>query len=220
VQIEAVLFDIDGTLVDSNEQHVIAWGLAFHDAGHPQEDDTIRGQIGKGGDLLVPALAPDLDDTARKAVAEAQGAYFKSLYLDRVRPFPSAAELVDTVWRSGRKVVLASSAKRTELDHYVGLLGVGEKLAATTSIDDVETSKPAPDIFGAALEKIGVLPGRAMVVGDTPYDVEAAIKAGIACTAVTSGPFDAAALRQAGAVAIYADVAALLAQFDRSPLAA
>jgi HAD superfamily hydrolase (TIGR01509 family) len=217
--IEAVLFDIDGTLVDSNEQHVNAWAFAFREEGHPQELDDIRAQIGKGGDLLVPELLPDVDDAVRKRISTRQGDRFKDMYLDNVRAFEGAAELIKRVHASGRKVVLASSAKQDELEHYVGLLGVKSLITTTTSIDDVETSKPEPDIFGVALEKISVEPSNAIVVGDTIYDVDAALRAGIATVGVTSGPFDERQLKAAGAIAVFADVAFILRNFDRSPLA-
>ena len=216
--IEAVLFDIDGTLVDSNEQHVNAWAFAFREEGHAQELDDIRAQIGKGGDLLVPELLPDVDDAVRKRISERHGNHFKDMYLVNVRPFKGASALIGRVHASGRKVVLASSAKRDEIEHYVDLLGVKPLIAAMTSIDDVETSKPEPDIFGVALEKIGVHPSDALVVGDTIYDVDAALRAGIATVGVTSGPFDERQLRDAGAIAVFTDVAGIFRDFDRSPL--
>ena len=217
--LQAVLFDIDGTLVDSNEQHVNAWAVAFRDEGRPQELDDIRAQIGKGGDLLVPALLPDVDGVVQRRIADLHGAYFKELYLNSIRAFHKATDLIEKVHARGQKVVLASSAKADELDHYVGLLGIGGLLAATTSIDDVEASKPEPDIFGAALEKVGVKPDAAMVVGDTPYDVEAALRAGVAAIGLTSGPFDERQLKDAGAIAVFCSVADLFANFDTSPLA-
>jgi HAD superfamily hydrolase (TIGR01509 family) len=219
LEIAAILFDIDGTLVDSNEQHVNAWAFAFREEGRPQEIDDIRAQIGKGGDLLVPELLPDADDAVRKRVSARHGDYFKEIYLNNVRPFAGARELIERVHASGRKVVLASSAKQVELDHYVELLGVKSFIVATTSSDDVETSKPEPDIFGVAVEKIGVEPSKALVVGDTIYDVDAALRAGIATVGVTSGPFDAGELKDAGAIAVFPDVASILRDFDRSPLA-
>lgn len=219
MEIEAVLFDLDGTLVDSNEQHVNAWAFAFREEGHPQELDDIRAQIGKGGDLLVPEILPDVDDAIRKRISKRHGEHFKDLYLDNVRAFDGASDLIRRVHASGRKVVLASSAKQDELEHYVGLLGIEACLAATTSIDDVETSKPEPDIFGAALERIGGEPSRSLVVGDTIYDVDAALRAGIAAVGVTSGPFDEGQLKDAGAIATFSGVAAILRDFDRSPLA-
>ena len=215
----AVLFDIDGTLVDSNEQHVDAWAVAFRAAGHPQELDAIRMQIGKGGDLLVPTLLPDASKEEQKAIADAHGAHFKSAYLDHVRPFPGAHDLLAKTKARGFKVALASSAKREELDHYAALLAAKPLIAATTSIDDVGTSKPAPDIFGCAIEKLGVDAADALAIGDTPYDVEAARGAGIATIGLTSGPFSERQMRDAGAIAIFADVADLLRNFERSPLA-
>lgn len=218
IALRAVFFDIDGTLVDSNEDHVNAWALAFREAGRPQELASIREQIGKGGDLLVPALAPDWDDRTRAAVAEAHGAFFKDLYLEHVRPFPGAAELVRRVHEDGRLVFLVSSAQSAELDHYVDLLGLKGFIDGAVSSDDVETSKPAPDLFEAALDQSRLAAAEVIAVGDTPYDVAAAAKSGIATIGLTSGPFNSKKLREAGAVAVFADVADLLARIDQSPL--
>lgn len=217
--LEAILFDIDGTLVDSNEQHVQAWAFAFREAGHALEPDDIRLQIGKGGDLLVPALLPGLGRATAERIAKRHGDLFKDMYLDQVRAFPGAAELIERSFRSGCKVVLASSAKRDELDHYEDLLGVRDYLAATTSIDDVETSKPEPDIFSSALDKIVVAPEHAVVIGDTIYDIEAARAAGVVAIGLTSGPYSRVQLKDAGAIAVFDDVADLLRQFDHSILA-
>ena len=216
-QVRAVLFDLDGTLVDSNDFHVDAWQRVFREGGHAVDRDRIAGQIGKGGDLLVPALLPGAPRAEQERLAQRHGEVFKARYLDLVRPFPGAAALLRRVADSGRKVVLASSASGEELEHYVGLLGVADVLTATTSKDDVATTKPAGDIFAAALAKAGVSPRRAIVIGDTPYDIAAAAKCGVAAVAVRSGGFDEPALQ--GAVARYDDVAALLAGFERSPLA-
>jgi phosphoglycolate phosphatase-like HAD superfamily hydrolase len=220
MKIEAVLFDIDGTLVDSNEQHIKAWEAAFRKEGHPQDAAAICAQIGKGGDLLVPALLPQLAEDAQKRIAEGHGLYFKAHFLDKVLGFPRASDLIAKVRESGCKVVLASSAKREELDHYIAMLGIEGMVDASTSIDDVETSKPAPDIFSTALAKIGMAAELAIVVGDTPYDIEAASKAGIRAIGVESGPFSADKLKDAGAVAVFADVADLFGRFNQSPLAA
>ena len=217
--VKAVIFDVDGTLIDSVDFHARAWRDAFGEFGHDIDLATIRGQIGKGGDLLVPALLPDIDEAAAKRISEQHGALFKEIYLDGIRAFADATAMIERVHATGRRVVLASSAKQEELAHYVALLGVETLLAATTSIDDVGASKPEPDIFGVALDKIGVAPSRALVVGDTIYDVDAARRAGVAAVGVASGPFDADRLKEAGAIAVFADVAALLHDFDRSPLA-
>jgi len=218
MKVRAVLFDVDGTLVDSNEAHVDAWAVAFREAGHPQEVDDIRRQIGKGGDLLVPALLPTASEDQRKAIANAHGRHFNGAYLDHVKPFPKARALLERTKQSGRTIILASSAKKDEVEHYLKLLEAEDLVDAITSIDDVDASKPEPDVFEAALDKAGVGPSAAVAVGDTIYDVDAARRIGIATVAVASGPYDRAQLKDAGALAVFADVADLLADFDRSPL--
>lgn len=216
---QAILFDIDGTLVDSNEAHVNAWCEAFNQAGHHFDRATIHHQIGKGGDNLVPSLLPRASDEERERIDHAHGGIYKLKYIDAVRPFPGARELLRHAAENGQKVVLASSASRKELDHYVDLLGARDLLTATTSKDDVTHSKPCPDIFAKALEKSGCAsPEDAIVVGDTPYDISAARKLGVAAVAVRSGGFPEDELRACQPVAIYDDVAALLADYASSPL--
>jgi HAD superfamily hydrolase (TIGR01509 family) len=218
--IKAVLFDIDGTLVDSNDFHVRAWEEAFLNAGKKFDPQVIHDQIGKGTDMLVPTLMPDADDAEQEKLGDAHGDLFKSRYLDRVKPFPGARDLLIRVRDAGQQVVLASSASKAELEHYLDLLDARGIVDETTSADDVERTKPAPDIFATALEKVAPLaPEEVIVVGDTPYDVEAAAKCGIAAIALRSGKFPDEALREAGAIALYDDVAALLAGYDGSPLA-
>jgi membrane protein len=217
--IRAVFFDIDGTLVDSNDFHVRAWDEAFRDAGHQFDRQSIHDQIGKGTDMLVPTLLPDLDEGAGEALGERHGELFKERYLAQVQPFPRARDLLARVHDSEQRVVLASSASKGELEHYLDLMNARELVYASTSADDVET-KPAPDIFSVALNKVTPLsPDEVIVVGDTPYDVEAAGKCGIRTVALRSGKFPDEALHSAGAVAIYDSVAALLAGYDSSPLA-
>ena len=216
--VRAVLFDIDGTLADSNDLHVRAWIEAFRAHGVDLPPHAIHDQIGKGADLLVPALMPGADAKTAEALGEAHGAVFKAKYIDEVRPFPGARDLLMRTHGSGRRVVLASSASGEELEHYLDLLDVRAIVDASTTIDDVQTSKPAPDIFATALERARVAAAEAIAVGDSPYDVQSAGQAGIATVALRSGGFEEAALRKAGAVALYDDVAALLADFDGSPL--
>ena len=218
---QAVFFDLDGTLVESNGMHIAAWRQAFADAGHDISADAIAGQIGKGGDNLVPALIPGADARTVRKLDDRHGTIFKDRYLKQVRPFPAARDLVARVGESGRKVVLASSASQAELDHYVRLLGIKELIDADTTSDDVIHSKPAPDIFVAAQGKVaGVTAEAIVVVGDTPYDIEPARYCGMVPVAVRSGGFDDASLHAAGAVAIYDDAAALLAGFGDSLIAA
>lgn len=209
--ITAILFDIDGTLVDSNDLHVDAWVEAFAEAGHHLDRARIREQIGKGGDMLVPALLPGLPGDEQEALADAHGRVFKAKHLANVRPFPGAHDLVARVHGAGLKVSLASSASQGELDQYVNLLDLKIMVDATTTIDDVNASKPAGDIVATALGKLGFAGEEALFVGDTPYDIEAAGKCGVATVAVLSGGFPREAL--AGARAIYEDAAALAAAF-------
>jgi HAD superfamily hydrolase (TIGR01509 family) len=213
----AVLFDLDGTLVDSNDLHVAAWQEAFTEAGFDIPADAIHGQIGKGSDNLLPAMLPDVAEDVRDPIGERTGEIFKSRFMQQVRPFPGARDLLERVRSTGATVALASSASSAELDHYIELLDAAALIDVTTSADDVEHSKPDPDIFAAALRKAGVDADQAVVIGDTPYDIEAAAKCGIRTIAVLSGGFAEADLRAAGAVAIYADVAALLADYASSP---
>ena len=219
MSVKAVLFDIDGTLVDSNDLHILAWQEAFRGEGHEFDAQVLHDQIGKGADNLVPTLLPGSDEATAERLGDAHGKVFKERYLSQVKPFPHARDLLARVHGAGRQVVLASSASKEELDHYVDLLDVRALLAATTSIDDVGTSKPAPDIFSTALGKLdGVEAGEAVAVGDSPYDAESAGKCGIRTVGLRSGGFPDEALQKAGAVAVYDDVAALLAGYDASPL--
>ena len=217
--IKAILFDIDGTLIDSNHLHVEAWARVFAEAGHSVTRAAIAGQIGEGGDNLVPALLPGATEDEVTRLSDRHGEVFKADYLASARPFPGARALLERAHAGGAKVVLASSASREELDRYVERLQVKAIVAAKTSIDDVATSKPAPDIFAAALRKAGVNAAEAIAVGDTPYDVASAGGAGVRTVAVLTGGFSEAALRGAGAVAVYRDVGALLEEYGKSVLA-
>ncbi len=215
---QAILFDIDGTLVDSNGAHIDAWLEALRAAGFDFTRQQIHDQIGKGGDNLLPALVPELNVDEQEKLDAAHGEVFKRLRPD-VRPFPGGAKILERAAAAGQKVVLASSASRDELDHWVALLDAKPFLTATTSRDDAEHSKPCPDIFAKALEKSGCpAPEDAIVVGDTPYDIIAARALGIAAIGVRSGGFTDDQLNDAGAVALYDDVAALLADYADSPI--
>jgi HAD superfamily hydrolase (TIGR01509 family) len=215
---EAVLFDIDGTLVDSNECHVLAWEQAFAAFGYRFARGAIHGQLGKGSDMLIPSLLPASKPALREELARKHGEIYKEHYLNEVKPFPRAYALLEHVRNAGQKVVLASSASDDEVDHYLELLGVEAIIWAVTTAGDVQHTKPAPDIFAAALGKAGTAPEAAIVVGDTPYDMEAARKCGVDSIALRSGKFSDDMLAQAGPVAIYDSVAALLDGYDNSPL--
>jgi HAD superfamily hydrolase (TIGR01509 family) len=219
--IKAVIFDVDGTLVDSNDLHVEAWREAFRCYGKELAFDDLHEQMGKGGDQLMPVFCSreELDEFGEELEGR-RVELFKSDYLPRVRPFPRVRELFERIKADGLRVALASSAKEDELEQHKKSLRVEDLLEAAASADDAERSKPHPDIFQAALAGLkGVAPDEAVVVGDTPYDVEAAAKAGIRTVGLLSGGFTEEALRRAGAVAVYRDVSDLLDNFEESPLA-
>ena len=214
---KAILFDIDGTLVDSNDDHIQAWDEVMRDAGHAFTWQQLHDQVGKGGDNYVPALLPHVSEEEADRLSGAHGPVYKERYLSRVRPFPGARDLLGKCHDAGLIVVLATSASADERDHYLDLLDADDLVDASTTADDVAHTKPCPDIFDTARRKVGVEASEALVVGDTPYDIAAAQAAGIPAVAVRSGGFTDDQL--GGAVAIYDDVAAILADFDQSPLA-
>ena len=217
-RITTLLFDIDGTLVDSNDFHVQAWLEVFRNAGHDFSAEIVHGQIGKGGDNLLPALLPDLSEEEQERIAQGHGPAYRDKYMGRVRPFPGARDLLVRGKEEGFTVALATSANPEELDHYVELLDARELIDLTTSKGDVEATKPAPDIFAAAVDKAGIRPQEALVIGDTPYDVLAANRAGVQAIGLLSGGFSEEDLRAAGAIAVYQGAADLLAHWDGSPI--
>jgi membrane protein len=214
---KAVFFDIDGTLVDTNEFHVVAWDAAMRAERCGVSRATIRGQIGKGADMLLPSLFPTMTPIKMARIANRHARVFARNYLHRAKPFPSAKQLVERLARDGVKIVLASSAQKSEVQHYMALLDIGRFVSGFVSADDVQRSKPAPDIFAAALDTVAPLSAEeAIVVADTPFDVESAAKSRLRTIGVRSGGFPDSAL--SGAVARYDNVKALLAGLTTSPI--
>lgn len=209
-----VLFDVDGTLVDSNYLHTIAWSRALRDAGEWAPMNAIHRLVGMGGDQLVPELLGRPNDKAKEGRAE----HYRRL-IGEVRVFPGASGLIRRCHEAGLAVVLASSSPSDELEELRGRLDVDDCLDAATNADDAEHSKPAPDIFLAAMESGGVDPARGLVVGDSIWDIQAARRAGVGCVAVETGGFSQHELSEEGARHVYRDVEELLAQFLTSPLA-
>ena len=220
--IKAVIFDVDGTLVDSVDLHARAWQEAFAHFGRRFDFERVRYQIGKGGDQLMPVFLSEEElEEFGEELEEHRGRLFKREYLPRVEAFPAVRELFQRVKSEGLNIALASSAKGEELQAYKKLAHIEDLVEEETSADDAEKSKPHPDIFEAALERLkDVSPSEAVVIGDTPYDAEAAGKAGIKAVGLLCGGFPEQDLRAAGCVRIYRDAAHLLAEYDSSPLAA
>ena len=214
----AVLFDIDGTLVDSNDAHARAWVDAFEQAGIHVEFEMVRRCIGMGGDKLMPVAAGITEDSPPgRHVSKRRGEIFKAEYLPTVQPFRDAGRLVATLQSRGFMTVAASSAKKDELEALLTIAGAKSLIEGATSGDDAEESKPDPDIIHAALEKAQTPANEAVMIGDTPYDVEAASRAGVKTIAFRCGGWDDRELR--GAIAIYDGPWDLLARLDDSPFA-
>jgi phosphoglycolate phosphatase-like HAD superfamily hydrolase len=213
----AIIFDVDGTLVDTVDFHAEAWQKAFAAFGHMVEFQAIRSQIGKGGDQLMPVfLPPDVLGSQGKAIEAWRKDLFARDYMPRVRGFPEVPDLFRFLLDAGVRVALGSSAKADELEAYKKAAGIEGLAEVETTADDAERSKPHPDIFQAVLDRLGLAPSRVMVVGDTPYDVEAASKAGMATVALLCGGFPEPDLRGAGAVGVRRDPADLLKSLRQS----
>lgn len=218
--IRNVIFDLDGTLIDSVDAHAQAWARAFEKFGKPVPLADVRQQIGKGGDQLMPVfLTPDELSDFGEALEEHRGRLFRKEYLPQVQPFPMVVPLFERLTDDGKRVALGSSSAKEDLDHFIGLLGIRRFLDASTNADDVDASKPEPDVFLEALRRLGHPPKEdVIVVGDAPWDAIAAGRAGLRTIGLRGGGFSDEQLRTAGCVAIYQDVADLLQAYESSPL--
>jgi HAD superfamily hydrolase (TIGR01509 family) len=216
---QAAIFDIDGTLVDSVDLHASAWQAALVKFGHDVTFEQVRSQIGKGGDQLIPVFLSKAEQEEHGAeMEEWRSKLFKCKYLPMVRPFSAVPELLRRVHEAGLKVAIASSAKQSELEVYLDIARIKDLVDDATSSEDAGQSKPAPDIFQTALKKLGIAAAEVVAIGDTPYDAQAAGKAGIRTVGLLCGGFTEADLCESGCVAVYPGPAALLACFGRSPL--
>lgn len=218
--VEAVIFDIDGTLIDSVDLHAKSWQETLQHFGYEHRFERVRREIGKGGDQLMPALLPkEVVELRGQEIEKYRSELFKRKYLSQVRPFPGVRELFERIKADGKKIALASSAKADELATYKKIANIDGLTDVETSSDDAEKSKPHPDIFQAAMEKLG-FPSSAnvIVIGDTPHDAAAASKAKLRTIGVLCGGFPEDELRAAGCFAIYRDPADLLTGYAQSPL--
>jgi HAD superfamily hydrolase (TIGR01509 family) len=215
--IRGVIFDVDGTLVDSNDAHARAWADALAEAGHRVPVERIRPLIGMGGDKLMrEAAGIDADGAEGQSIVRRRGAIFRQEHVPRLRPFEGARDLCLALRARARKLAVASSAEDKDLDPLLRIAGVQDLLEGRASGDDAEASKPDPDIVLAALRDLACPSSDAILVGDTPYDVEAARRAGVACIGFRCGGWDDRGL--AGAIAVYDGPLDLLANLASSPL--
>jgi HAD superfamily hydrolase (TIGR01549 family) len=210
---EAVLFDVDGTLLDTVYQHVIAWWEAFSEAGYTVSGFDIHRAIGRGSEDLVQTLIGKADDT----VVDAHSTKWADLR-ERTTAFHQVPELLRHCRDRGLKVVLCTSGEAADLEFFVKAIGGDEPVHAIVSSEDVEQSKPSPEIVRKAVEAAGVPAERAVMVGDTVYDIKAAAGAGVRCIGVMCGGIGEQELLAAGAVAVYGNPSELLQGYDDSPL--
>ncbi|HEY0796470.1 MAG TPA: HAD family phosphatase [Acidisarcina sp.] len=218
--IKALLCDIDGTLVDSNWLHAAAWKDAFASEGIQVDLEEARRQIGKGGDELIPVFVPDEEQrkSIEERLKERRKKIFEEKYLAQVKALPMAREFLQRLKEKGIALALASSSDKDGLKAYKKIVGMENLIDEETTADDAERAKPHPDIFQVALKKAGVEAADALALGDTPYDAEAAGKAGVKTIGVTTGGWSERELLDAGCIEVYPNVADLLKSFDESAL--
>ncbi|HEY2290771.1 MAG TPA: HAD family hydrolase [Thermoanaerobaculia bacterium] len=213
----AAILDMDGTLLDSNEAHVKAWVEALREHGREVSEKDIWPWVGMGGDNLLPAaVGISKERKEGKKIAETRGEIFRNRYLPHLKPFPEVRPLLERMKRDGLKLVVATSSPQDEVEKAVDILGVRDLLDDVTSASDAGKSKPDPDVVQAALDCVGLPAGDAIMLGDTPYDIQAASKVGVAVIAFRCGGFQDKDLK--GALEIYDGPSDLLAHYDESPL--
>ncbi|MBW4648797.1 MAG: HAD family hydrolase [Kastovskya adunca ATA6-11-RM4] len=218
MELQGVILDVDGTLVLSNDAHAQAWVEAFADSGYEVPFEKVRPLIGMGGDKVLPKLVPELNDEEGdgKKISQRRKELVINHYAANLKPTNGSRQLVLQMQRAGLKLIVASSATSEELSLLLKAAQVDDLLTETTSSSDADNSKPAPDIVEVALKKLDLPPSEVVMLGDTPYDIEAAGGCGVGVIAVRSGGFDDEQLK--GAIGIYDDPAALLADYFRETL--
>ena len=226
--LKAVIFDLDGTLVDTVDFHAQSWERTFQHFGHQIPYEQIRPQIGKGSDQLLPIFfsVEELNEsedghgpTLRERMRDYRRELYKREYHPRIKAFPQVRELLLRIKADGKRIALASSATKDDLVTYKQIMNVEDLIDAATTTEEVKSSKPEPDVFSVTLDKLGgIACNDVIVVGDSPYDAEAAGKINLRTIGVLCGGFPEENLRKAGCIAIYKDIADLLAHYDESPL--
>jgi len=219
---DVIIFDIDGTLLDSVDLHAKAWHEAFRHFGYDFPYDRVRSQIGKGGDQLLPYFLSEQEVAEKgEALKKFRSDLFKTKYLSQVKPFPGVRQLFQKIKDNGQRTALASSAKGDELGTFENIANIHDLVDQGVSSADASKSKPHPDIFEAALDKLGgnVDRSNVVVVGDSPHDAEGARKAGLRVIGVLCGGFSEQDLRAAGCEAVYSGPEELLQRFEKTLLA-
>jgi HAD superfamily hydrolase (TIGR01509 family) len=212
----AVIFDVDGTLVDSNDAHAQAWVQAIAEHGRRVEYSRVRPLIGMGGDKLLPEVTGlSIESTEGKSIAAKRREIFRRDFLPHLHPTRGARQLLEWLRDDRKSLVAASSAEQDELQDLLNVAGATKLIDSTTSSDDADRSKPDPDIVAAALARSGCPAGETIMIGDTPYDVEAALRTGVEIIGLRSGGWSDQEL--SGTIAVYADPADLLEHYDLSP---
>jgi HAD superfamily hydrolase (TIGR01509 family) len=217
-QVHGVIFDVDGTLVDSNDAQARSWVDALKEFGYSVPYEKVRPLIGMGGDKVLPeTIGVQKDSELGKQISKRRSEIFKEKYLPNIKAFPDAQKLLDRMRKQGLKLAIATSAQPDELRPLLQIVGAADLIEDKTSSKDVKSSKPDPDVMEVTLKKIGYPANEVVMIGDTPYDIEAARKAGVGTIAFRCGGWKDSDL--AGAIAIYDDPSDLLAHYDSSPLA-
>ena len=214
--VTAFIFDIDGTLVDSNDLHLQSWDIAFRHFGKSIPVEALRQAIGKGSDQYLPEFLT-ADEIARfgKDLDDYRSEVFRKEFMPKVKPFPKVKELFERITKDSKRIFLATSGKQKDTEHYIKLLEIGKFIEGCVSGDEAGRSKPAPALFLECIDKFKLVRNETIVIGDTRWDVEASSSAGLRMIGVTCGGTDGNLLRAAGAIAIYRDPADLLANYDR-----
>jgi len=218
--LKAVLLDMDGTLLDSNSFHAESWVRTLNHFGFAATFEAVVKQIGKGGEYLLPMFVPkDKLESMEKEINAYRKRLFHREYIDRIVPFADARRLLELMRARGLRLAVATSGEKEDLEVFKTLLKIHDLVEEDVTADDAERPKPEPDIFEAALKTLNVGASEALALGDTPWDVEAAKKAGLCTVAVQSGGWRKEELEEAGAITVYVDVADLVRNFDASPFA-
>ena len=216
MQFLGYIFDVEGTLVDSVPQNLLSLHETLSDAGLPVRYELLQLYSGLDGDQTLQLVAPDLDAGQRRKILEAQGRRYQKKYLESVKPFPGVREVFEALAGRGGKIALATDCKGPDLKHYLSLLHVDDLIDSLACGDDVEHGKPDPRLVGLAVRKLGVLAKQAVMIGDTPYDAEAALGAGTVAAGLRTGGFSPETLTRAGCLCVGRDLRDLMTRLERT----